>query len=279
VMAFKLLHECNYLQGNEGNIDLTHVGFLHYTRGSREPYVERLNLGDSVSRGRAPGKERMEGKIIEYGLLNCRITTLDAETIEYRVGTFILPNLCATPGGQTNWHVPINDRRHWKFTFVFDYSAPLDREKVRGSRAVMDPEYQSVWNASNRYGQDRRSMVNSFSGMGRNFQVHDLCVTERMGPISDRTQEHLVASDQPIIAARHLLLRAIRTVQEGGDPPGVFCHPEDNSFKEVVTSYGLLPATTDWKDHCKMLVARGGAWESQYFRQTHGGGVSGQQTT
>src|SRR5678809_775854 len=30
VVTTKLLHECNYLQANEGNIDLSHLTFLHY---------------------------------------------------------------------------------------------------------------------------------------------------------------------------------------------------------------------------------------------------------
>src|SRR5438128_1082808 len=30
VFAIKLFHECNWLQGNEGNIDLLHLSFLHH---------------------------------------------------------------------------------------------------------------------------------------------------------------------------------------------------------------------------------------------------------
>ena len=32
VVANKIYSECNYLQGNEGNIDLLHTSFLHYIR-------------------------------------------------------------------------------------------------------------------------------------------------------------------------------------------------------------------------------------------------------
>ena len=32
VKVTKYLHECNYLQANEGNYDLSHLNFLHYLR-------------------------------------------------------------------------------------------------------------------------------------------------------------------------------------------------------------------------------------------------------
>ena len=35
VYGIKILHECNYLQANEGNIDLSHLSFLHYNRENR----------------------------------------------------------------------------------------------------------------------------------------------------------------------------------------------------------------------------------------------------
>jgi hypothetical protein len=42
-----------------------------------------------------------------------------------------------------------------------------------------------------------------------------------MGSIADRTLERLGTTDRAIIHARRTLLKAIRTVQDGGDPPGV----------------------------------------------------------
>src|SRR6266545_4051086 len=34
--VMKSLQECNYLQANEGNVDLSHLNFLHYMRGQDE---------------------------------------------------------------------------------------------------------------------------------------------------------------------------------------------------------------------------------------------------
>jgi hypothetical protein len=42
-----------------------------------------------------------------------------------------------------------------------------------------------------------------------------------MGPIEDRSKENLVGTDNGIIMTRKQLLRAVKTVQAGGAPPGV----------------------------------------------------------
>ena len=43
---------------------------------------------------------------------------------------------------------------------------------------------------------------------------------ESMGAIVDRSQEYLGPADRAIIVTRRLLLQAIQTVEDGGDPPG-----------------------------------------------------------
>jgi len=49
-------------------------------------------------------------------------------------------------------------------------------------------------------------------------QMHQWAV-ESMGPIQDRTREHLGQSDKVIMANRRMLLKAMATVQVGGTPP------------------------------------------------------------
>ena len=120
----------------------------------------------------------------------------------------------------SNWHVPIDDERHWKYMLVFSREAPLDKEKFRRRYAAeIDSNYWPVRNPTNRYLQDRAEMKNkTFAGMGLFFAEHDLFATESMGPIRDRTQEHLGHTDKAIIAARRLLLKMIRKMQQDGEP-------------------------------------------------------------
>ena len=42
-----------------------------------------------------------------------------------------------------------------------------------------------------------------------------------MGPIVDRSREHLGPADRAIIVARRLLTEALRTYEDGGEPRGV----------------------------------------------------------
>jgi 5,5'-dehydrodivanillate O-demethylase len=51
---------------------------------------------------------------------------------------------------------------------------------------------------------------------------------ETQGPVTNRTQEHLGASDEGIILFRKLLREQIEVVQKGGEPLGVVRDPEKN---------------------------------------------------
>ena len=87
------------------------------------------------------------------------------------------------------------------------------------------------------------------------FAAQDTCIVEGEGPIQNRTQEHLVSSDKVIVAARKLLLKAIKDVQEGRDPPHVIRDARLNRFFNMIVWYGVVPNATDWAEHYKHLEA------------------------
>ena len=66
---------------------------------------------------------------------------------------------------------------------------------------------------------------------------------ESMGPIVDRSREHLGPADRAIIVARRLLLQAVKTVQEGGDPLGA-----DTSYYNARAVEQVLPKGVAWRD-------------------------------
>jgi hypothetical protein len=107
--------------------------------------------------------------------------------------------------------------------------------------------------------------VHSYTGMGTNFQVHDLWATESAGAIQDRTQEHLAETDVPLIEARKQLKAAIHAVQEGHDPPGVVRDPAHDPFSRVVTTFGTIPRALGWRERCRDLERSGRAWQSGYL--------------
>ncbi len=76
------------------------------------------------------------------------------------------------------------------------------------------------------------------------INVHDQWAVESMGPIQDRTREHLGTTDKVIMANRRMLLAAIETVAAGGQPPGVGDAALAAHMKGPDTVDGIAPAGT-----------------------------------
>ncbi len=260
----KIFHECNYLQANEGNIDPVHLSYLHRFledrveryRGVRGSEESHYNL---VGRDVAPS---IDVELMDFGVRIYTTRKQPGDEVYLRVSYFILPNLSAFPGqtgGQgysVNWHVPIDDIHHWKYMFVFSREAPLDKAVIQRERSELTTDFRLVRNSANRFMQDRESMKSkTYSGMGHGFQAHDVFATSSQGAIQDRTQEHMVSSDKAIVAARKLIEKAIRDIQEGREPPHVVRDPGQNRFPHLQVISDLLPSTTDFKQHTRNVEA------------------------
>src|SRR5581483_7869000 len=212
----KVFQDGNYLQANEGNFDPVHLSFLHQLAADDPESPQSLNR-----ECRSPIIETEE---TEYGVRIYCVRAVHGDRNYVRVTNFVLPNLCAVSGTadgyQTLWHVPIDDTHHWRYMFWFSRSAPRPERYFSRADEFL-PGYRLVRSKGNRYLQDRSSFSAHYAGLGTNFLPHDTCVTEGAGPIQDRTQEHLGATDRGIFAARQVLLRAIRDVQAGRPAPGL----------------------------------------------------------
>ena len=79
------------------------------------------------------------------------------------------------------------------------------------------------------WGQNRVAMERGhFSGLTGNLLQEDTVTQISMGPIVDRTREHLSSIDVAIIQARKALLKALEKI-EAGRPPVGDALPEDLS--------------------------------------------------
>jgi phthalate 4,5-dioxygenase len=262
--SVKIFHSCNYLQSNEGNIDPVHLSFLHRYLQQEAPFGRtRVVQGGGATENTLLGHDiapTIEVEVTDFGLRIYTRRNSGADKCYLRVTNFILPNLAAF-GGSTvgdgysvHWHVPIDDTHHWKYIFTFSRTRPLTEELRNRIRDELAPDYRLTRNAANRYQQDRESMkAKTFTGMGFNFQAHDAFATESQGAIEARAHEHLVSSDKAIVAARQMLLKAIRDVKEGRDPMHVIRDPQLNHFAHIVVHSELVPASTDWKQYTKQL--------------------------
>jgi phthalate 4,5-dioxygenase len=199
-------------------------------------------------------------ELVDFGVRIYTVRPMGADKSYLRVSYFILPNLSAFPGQtggegySVNWHIPIDDTQHWKYAFIYSSGAPLDKAVVARERSELTSDYRLVRNTANRFLQDREAMkTKTYAGMGHGFQAHDAFATGSQGTIQDRADEHLVSSDKAIIAARKLLEKAIRDVQEGRDPDHVARDPSQNRFPHLLVISDMIPNTSDWKDYTKEL--------------------------
>ena len=65
--------------------------------------------------------------------------------------------------------------------------------------------------------------------------MQDSAIQESMGPIADRTKEHLGVSDTAIIQIRKILLQSLKDMVAGKEPPGL--NPE--SYRVRSTRFAL----------------------------------------
>jgi phenylpropionate dioxygenase-like ring-hydroxylating dioxygenase large terminal subunit len=248
----KVFQDSNYLQGNEGNLDPSHLSFLHRLAvDDTEAGIRQFLNGQYTS-------PHIETETTDFGVRIYAVRPGGVDKNYVRVTNFVLPNFAAVAGHRdgysVNWHVPIDDEHHWRFGISFHRSAGPARwqSAIPGAgQADRTEGYYLVRNKANRYQQDREEMkAKSFIGMGANFVVHDTCATEGPGNIQDRTEEHLGYTDGGIMASRKVLLDAIRDVQEGHDPPHVIRDPSQNHLEHLfVRNDVLLPSDVDWHNY------------------------------
>src|SRR5262249_39425115 len=107
----------------------------------------------------------------------------------------------------------------------------------------------SVRNKANDYLIDRALQASrkSYTGM-KGFGTQDCAVQESMGPIADRTSEHLLACDAAIVKIRRLLLQTLKDHPTGRRLPGMdpasyrvrsgrFEAPKGEPFAEAMERY------------------------------------------
>lgn len=261
----KSIQDCSWLQGLEGECDSSHLSALHKNFTGERP--RGGGDGELYAADSAPALEGIE---TDYGvrMLSCR--RIDADTIYLRVSNIVLPchgfiptgGLKGNPEGYTiHSHVPIDDTRSMRYNIHFRRTRPI-RQDERQHDEEIGADFRKRRNLQNNYLQDRnRQKLENFTGMGPTFLVHDSCATESMGPIYDRTQEHLGVSDKTVIAVRKFLLNTVRAVAGGKEPPHVIRTPEQNDLRHVACIATKIPATSDPKTYVAEQLQKEKYWE------------------
>jgi hypothetical protein len=278
----KVWQQCNWLQALEGGIDSVHTNFLHGgLPPGKVPVMQRGGLGERDGSRSAI----VEVVPTDYGYSYAGIRGLRAEGMRsVRAYHWVMPWHQIRPGGEgCNGHmwIPMDDENTMVFNLHWTWpeAQPQGRERGASSqggrggtlavegelpiwfRDAMEPvgngnefgldidtenNFRSFNNMENKYKIDRYvQKTETYTGIdGVNTQ--DRAVQESMGAIADRTLERLGTTDRAIINARRTLLKSIKIVQDGGDPPGVA-----PTYYKIRSIQKALPRDVNWFDALK----------------------------
>jgi phthalate 4,5-dioxygenase len=266
--------DCNWLQTMEGDIDTTHVGFLHY--GGLRP------------------EDQPPGSFSEYQLLSkpAHFEVIDTEggaaygarrpagpgQVYWRIAQWCFPFYTFTPPGVLGLvkgngaRVPMDDT-HTLIYFMVAGRRPLGAQQQfqpgRSGNVQQSPfGFQNgLPNTTDWYGRFRMEQVPSndflidrdlqrtaqgpagYTGIN-GIAMQDAAMTTSMGGIMDRSRERLGSTDAMVIRVRRRLIAAVQAhMRSGAVPPGV----EDPEVYRVRSGGVFLAEDADWVEATREL--------------------------
>ncbi len=250
--------DCNWMQSLEGDFDTIHVSFLH--RGLVQP--EEIADPD-IAFERYAMKTRWARHHVtdtEFGCTSGNNRPAEEDSTYWRIAHFLFPFYAMVPASFREKSfivvVPMDDENCMRFTMSVSETprrqgGPGEAE-VNGVRTSYHPDpaqnttdwlgrFKIAGNRDNDYLIDRditRAKKPDASGIGWSGipgRGQDNGMTESMGVIYKRTQEHLGVTDAGIIRMRRLLVKAARALREDGTPPPGVDNPELYKVRSVST--------------------------------------------
>jgi phthalate 4,5-dioxygenase len=250
------LRNCNWLQALEGDLDTSHVSFLH--GGSRK--LEDITPGTDqyyMQLHRAPRYLALD---TDYGAMYGAYRPAGPGENYWRIAQFLFPFYSHIPGWPTltrAW-VPMDDT-HTMF-FVMD-RANENRPGGEGIFWTSDPEakilptnttdwfgrFRTNHSRDDDHGLDRQLQREDHSMWGFTgivgVQTQDQAVTESMGGVLDRSGEHVGVADIMILRIRRRLIDALHDYVDHKTPPPGLDDPSVYRTRPVAVR---LPEDADW---------------------------------
>jgi phthalate 4,5-dioxygenase oxygenase subunit len=264
----KMRIACNWVQCLEGVLDSAHSNYLHSDTFKPKANANSDYRGDSlvVDRPSGDGKPRFEVENTDYGF---RYAAIRKTASEEQDKSYIRTTLFVAPfyglfAGQKNWgalqaFVPIDDENTMLYFVRYNLKQPVD-DKERDRQIAwsglipgvdVDEDYRMTRNRENDWLQDRAAMESGKSASGlRGVQVEDAVIQESMGPIFDRSTEHLGSTDVAVVRMRRLMLQAVRGHMKDGKPPlGL---NDDIPYDRLRAEEAIISRDTTWQEVCKL---------------------------
>jgi phthalate 4,5-dioxygenase oxygenase subunit len=259
----RVLEHENWAQGLEGVIDSSHTNLLHRhgVRPSAEVTTTEQQSGGFARRPSNDTRPRMESEDTPYGFRYAAIRKpiVGAETQKYvRVSLFIAPIYAMFPPPK-GWvwlqaFAPIDDTHTMFYFFQVSETAISDEQRaglLENARLRpgidLDDEHRLEGTHANLWLQDRAAMRRGDSHTGIiGVSREDIAVQESMGPILDRTKEHLGVSDTAVIRFRRMMLDSVkRFMSEDATPIGL---SDPIPYADLRAEEQMLPLDAPWQN-------------------------------
>ncbi|SLN56400.1 Rieske 2Fe-2S domain-containing protein [Roseisalinus antarcticus] len=266
--------DCNYMQALEGDVDTSHLGFLH--AGGIDG--DRLDLSDPEVFTVTEKSPKINVTTTDFGTMYSAQRDAYEGQEHQRYACYLFPFWVTYPGGgglevskTVNAWVPIDD--HSTMIFNIDLSRAegggkkslkyTDGTPVSGLARPLEylpttTDWKGRWrpvkDETNDYGIDREWQRNGDSYTGIvGVPLQDQAIQESMGPVVDRTMEHLAASDRMVILTRRVMLDAAIEWRDEKKLPDFVDHPE--YAREARGGDILVPKGTDWLEFYEEKMA------------------------
>lgn len=216
---------------------------------------ERTNRGLSYAMtSRSAHFELMD---TDYGIMIASRREAGETETYWRINQFLLPYYTMPPshavvdkttpkgGGGGHAFVPMDDENTITWSFTANYQRPFTEAELERMNEYPNPglhagvpkgllpatsapmgAFRPIHNKTNDYGLDYElQRTSQFCGIP-DRSTQDNGVQESMGPIYDRTREHLGISDSGVIRMRRRLIDAAKALREQGLTPSGVDSPE-----------------------------------------------------
>lgn len=215
---------CNYFQSAENIMDDVHVAFTHSTlgelsgstRGYQQPHVEAFETAFGMTARFRVG-EVIESNHWMMPNLCCvgydlRFPRKDMEDRRFRARTLF-------------WYVPVDDASHLHVMVTVPGSALLC-SRIQSEMETPHSVAQQITDVL-----EGRSMAHRGGGGGQPkvpnlVRTQDGVAVVGQGQLTDRTQEHLGASDAGVVLLRKIWRRELRRLNRG-QPLTAYARPDD----------------------------------------------------
>ena len=257
ISIVKMHTPCNWAQVLEGSIDSAHSSSLHSSI-MRPMDVDGAKATEELwPRPSTDTAPRMRFQPTSFGFRYAAVRTpnTNAATHDYvRITLFVAPFTVIIPPNDryklAQMLFPIDDENTMFYFIAWHETKGIAQDAWRKFCYArigidLDESYRKIRTLENRFLQDRDAMrQGDFTGI-KGIPAQDMAMWESMGPITNRTEDNLGASDIAVIQFRRQMIQAARSFRDGGAAIGT---SEPRVPKLKLSSFeGIVPKSTDWR--------------------------------